>query len=131
MSKEEALKTARRLVREAVEAAGRAGIDPAAVVAPHCPETAAAQDTDDDGRGPQTLMLGEVPAVVDNSTEGLFEMPEPDDDPEQKSAFILTQSTADLVRQDFERYKPSLERMAEDWEEKKERALSEAKSEKE
>lgn len=130
MSKEEELKTARRLVREAVDAAGRAGIDPASVVAPHCPETAAARDVDDDGRGSQTLMLGEVPAVVDNSTEGLFEMPEPDDDPEQKPAFIVTQSTADLVRQDFERYKPSLERMAEDWEEKKGRVLSEAKGDK-
>ena len=130
MSKEEALKTARRLVREAVDAAGSAGIDPASVVAPHCPETAAAVQ-DDDGRGSQTLMLGEVPAVVDNSTEGLFEMPEPNDDPEQKPAFILTQSTADLVRQDFERYKPSLERMAEDWEEKKGRVLSEAKGGKE
>ncbi|HEX8688453.1 MAG TPA: hypothetical protein VF736_02310 [Pyrinomonadaceae bacterium] len=130
MSKEEALKTARRLVREAVEAAGRAGIDPASVVAPHCPGAAAAQDADDGG-GSQTLMLGEVPAVIDNSTEGLFEMPEPDDDPEQKPTFLVTQSTADLVRQDFERYEPSLERMAEDWEEKKERVLSEAKGEKE
>jgi hypothetical protein len=129
MSKDEALKTARRLVREAVDAAGRAGIDPALVVAPHCQETAASQD--DGGGGPQTLMLGEVPGVIDNSTEGLFEMPEPDDDPEQKPAFIVTQSTADLVRQDFERYKPSLERMAEDWEEKKERVLSEAKGDKE
>ena len=46
-------------------------------------------------------------------------------------AFLVTQSTADLVRQDFERYKPSLERMAEDWEEKKERVLSKAKGEKE
>src|SRR5215210_6953153 len=130
MSKEEALNTARRLVREAVDTAGRAGIDPASVVAPHCQETAAPQDTDD-GRGSQTLMFGEVPGVVDNSTEGLFEMPEPDADPEQKSAFLVTQSTADLVRQDFERYKPSLERMAEDWEEKKERVLSEAKGDKE
>lgn len=130
MSKEEELETARRLVREAVDAAGRAGIDPAAVVAPHCPETAAAPD--EEGRsGSQTLLLGEVPAVIDNSTEGLFEMPEPDADPEQKPAFLVTQSTADLVRQDFERYKPSLERMAEDWEEKKERVLAEAKGAKE
>jgi len=126
MSKEEALKTARRLVREAVEEAGRAGIEPASVVAPHCAETST---QDDDGS--QTLMLGEVPAVIDNDTEGLFEMPEPDADPEQKPAFLVTQSTADLVRQDFERYKPSLERMAEDWEEKKERVLSETKAEKE
>jgi hypothetical protein len=130
MSKEEALQTARRLVREAVDDAARAGVDPAAVVALHCPETAAAQEADD-GHGPENLMFGEVPGVVDNSTEGLFEMPVPDDDPEQKPAFIVTQSTADLVRQDFERYKPSLERMAEDWEEKKERVLSEAKVEKE
>jgi hypothetical protein len=54
-------------------------------------------------------------------------MPEPDDDPGQKPAFLVTQSTADLVRQDFERDKPSLGRMAEDWEEKKERILSETK----
>ncbi len=129
MSKEEALNTARGLVREAVDAAGRAGIDPATVVAPHCAQTAASQDADDGGS--QALMLGGVPAVIDNSTEGLFEMPEPDGDPEQKPAFIVTQSTADLVRQDFERYKPSLERMAEDWEEKKKLVLSETKGDKE
>lgn len=128
MSKEEALKTARSLVREAVAVAGSAGIDPSLVVAPHCPEAPAAQD-DGDGRGPQNLMWGGVPVTIDNSTEGLFEMPEPDKDPEQKPAFRVTQSTADLVRQDFERYKPSLERMAEDWGEKKERVLSEAKAE--
>jgi hypothetical protein len=130
MSKEDPLNSARRLVREAVEAAGRAGIDPALVVAPHCPETTAAQAADA-GRGPQNLMLGEVPGVIDNSTEGLFEMPEPDDDPEQKPVFLMTQSTADFVRQDVERYQPSLERMAEDWAEKKGRVLSEAKGEKE
>ncbi len=129
MSKEEALKTARRLVREAVDAAGRAGIDPALVVAPHCQGTPAAED-DDHGRGSDTLMLGEVPGVIDNSTVGLFEMPEPDDDPEQKPAYLMTQTTADLVRQDFERYRPSLERMAEDWMEKKRRILSERKCDK-
>ena len=129
MSKEEALKTARGLVREAVDAAGRAGIDPATVVAPHCSETAAARE-EDDGRGSENLMFGEVPVVIDNSTEGLFEMPKPDDDPEQKPAFLVTQSTADLVQQEFERYEPSLERMVEDWEEKKERVLSETKGDK-
>jgi hypothetical protein len=131
MSKEEALNTARRLVREAVDAAGEAGVDPSSVVAPFCPETAAARDDDDERGGSHELMWGEVPGVIDNSTEGLFEMPEPDDDPEQKPAFLVTQSTADLVRQDFERYKPSLERMAEDWEEKKGRVLSETKGDKE
>jgi hypothetical protein len=35
------------------------------------------------------------------------------------------------VRQDFERYKPSLERMAEDWEEKKKLVLSETRGDKE
>lgn len=129
MSKEEALNTARGLVREAVDAAGRAGIDPALVVAPHCAETAVSQDTDDGDS--KALMLGEVPAVIDNSTVGLFEMPVPDDDPGQKPAFLVTQSTADLVRQDFERYQSSLERMAEDWEEKKGRVLSETKGDKE
>ena len=64
-------------------------------------------------------MWGGVPGVIDDSTEGLFEMPEPDDDPEQKPAFLVTQSTADLVQQDFETYQPSLERMAEDWQEDK------------
>ena len=129
MSKKEALQTARRLVREAVDAAGRAGISPALVVAPHCQGTSAAED-DDHGRGSQALMLGEVPGVIDNSTVGLFEMPEPDNDPEQKPAFLMTQSTADLVRQDFERYSPSLEIMAEDWVEEKKRILSETKGEK-
>ena len=129
MNKEEALKTARGLVREAVDAAAEAGIDPASVVAPHCPETGAARHAG--GGDSQTLMWSEAPVVIDDSTEGLFEMPEPDNDPEQKPAFVVTQSTADLVRQDFERYKPSLERMAEDWEEKKERVLSEAKVDKE
>ena len=130
MSKEEALKAARSLVREAVDAAGRAGIHPASVVAPHCPETATSQDGDGGGAS-QTLMLGGVPAVIDNRTEGLFEMPKPDDDPEQQPAFIVTQSTADFVRQDFERYKPSLERMVEEWGEKKGRVLSAAKGRRE
>jgi hypothetical protein len=35
------------------------------------------------------------------------------------------------VREDFERYQPSLERMAEDWAVKKERVLSETKGDKE
>jgi hypothetical protein len=60
-----------------------------------------------------------VSIIIDNHTSELFEMSQPDDDPEQKPAFLLTQSTATLVRQDFERYEPSLERMAEDWQESK------------
>jgi len=42
------------------------------------------------------------------------------DNPEQKPVFVVTQSTANLVQQDFERYRPSLERMVEDWREAKE-----------
>jgi hypothetical protein len=130
MSKEEALNTARRLVQEAVDIAKSAGIDPASVVAPHCAETVEAK-SDGDEQGSESLMWGGVPGIIDDSTEGLFEMPEPDGDPEQKPAFIMTQSTADLVQQDFERYEPSLGRMAEDWQEDKKRALSESKSDEE
>ena len=120
MSKKEALDTARRLVQEAVDVARRAGIEPADVVAPHCAET-----VDEQGAG-QLMWCGE-PVIIDDSTVGLFEMPEPDADPEQKFAFIVTQATADLVQQDFERYKPSLEIMAKDWQEEKARVLSDLK----
>lgn len=130
MTKQEALNTAHRLVQEAVDVAKSAGIDPASVVAAHCAE-AVAMKADGDDQGSKNLMWGGVPGIIVDSTEGLFEMPEPDDDPEQKPAFIVTQSTADLVRQDFERYEPSLERMAETWQEDKKRVLSEAKSDEE
>ena len=125
MNKEEALSAARRLVQEAVDVANRAGIDASDVVAPHCAEITA---TRANGDGSVNRIWCGVPVIIDNDTEGLFEMPEPDDDREQKPAFLVTQSTADLVRQDFERYKPSLERMAEDWQEDKNRFLFEKKS---
>lgn len=64
-----------------------------------------------------------VCVIVDDKTIDLFEMPEPDEDPDQKPAFHVTQATAELVPQDFELYKPSLERMAEDWREDKERFM--------
>jgi hypothetical protein len=118
MTKAEALNNARRLVQEAVDVASRAGIDPSRVVAPHCAETAPPQD-DRDGPGPENLKWCGVSVIIDNHTSELFEMSQPDDDPEQKPAFLVTQSTATLVRQDFERYEPSLERMAEDWQESK------------
>lgn len=69
-----------------------------------------------------------VPVTVDDTTNDLFEMPEPDEDPEQQPAFHVTPSTADLVPKDFELYKPSLERMAEDWQEEKERFMREKES---
>lgn len=60
-----------------------------------------------------------VPVIIDDSTVDLFEMPEPDKDPEQKPVFRVTESTARLVAQDFERYRPSLVRMVATWVEKK------------
>ena len=118
MSKAEALINARRLVQAAVNAAARVGIDPSDVVAPHCAEASSTQDNGD-GVGSENLNWCGVPVIIDNDTNDLFEMPKPDDDPEQKPAFLVTQSTANLVGQDFQRYKPSLERMAEDWQDDK------------
>ena len=130
MSKEEALNNARRLVQEAVDIANSAGIDPADVVAPHCAETAATQNHGDDQSSENLSWCG-VSVIIDNDTSELFEMSKPDDDPEQKPAFHVTQSTANLVQKDFERYKPSLERMAEDWQENKETLSKEKTSDQE
>ena len=118
MSKDEVLSNARRLVQEAIDVANRAGIDPSDVVAPHCPETAAIHD-DRDSPSSDNLKWCGVSVIIDDETHELFEMSKPDDDPEQKAAFLVTQSTANLVRQDFERYEPSLGRMSEEWQENK------------
>ncbi|MBA3438982.1 MAG: hypothetical protein H0T92_03840 [Pyrinomonadaceae bacterium] len=69
-----------------------------------------------------------VPVVIDEAITELFEMPAPDQDPAQKPEFRVTPSTADLVKQDFELYKPSLERMADTWRENKERFMQEKKA---
>lgn len=122
--KEEAFGIARRLVQEGVDVANKAGIDPSSVVAPHCSEIAVKDnisDTDDT----KTLSWCSVPVIINNNIDGLFEMPELNDDLEQKPAFLVTQATADLVRPDFERYKPSLERMLEDWQEEKNQFMRE------
>ena len=118
MSKDEVLSKARRLVQEAVDVANRAGIDPSQVVSPHCAETAAIHD-EGDSPGSGNLKWCGVSVIIDDNTHELFEMSKPDGDPEQKPAFLVTQSTANLVRQDFERYKPSLGRMEEEWQENK------------
>ena len=118
MSKDEVLSNARRLVQEAIDVANRAGIDPSDVVAPHCAETAAIHD-DGDSPSSDNLKWCGVSVIIDDDTHELFEMSKPDDDPEQKAAFLVTQSTANLVRQDFERYEPSLGRMSEEWQENK------------
>jgi hypothetical protein len=124
MNREEALDAARRLVQEAVDVADRAGIDPSSVLAPHCSEIAL-KDNDGDGDDSKTLNWCAVPVKIDNSTDGLFEMSELNDDLEQKPVFLVTQATADLVRQDYERYQPSLERMVEDWQEEKNQFMRE------
>ena len=127
MTKAEALNSARSLVQEAVDVASRAGIHPSHVVAPHCAETAPPQE-DRDGPGAENLEWCGVSVIIDNDTSELFEMSQPDDDPEQKPTFLVTQSTATLVRQDFERYEPSLERMTEDWQESKKPLLTQKTS---
>ena len=76
----------------------------------------------------QSMEWCDVKVIVDDATADLFEMPEPNEDPEQEPVFHVTRSTADLVKQDFERYRPSLERMAVDWHEKKERFMQETKN---
>lgn len=55
-------------------------------------------------------------------------MPAPDEDAEQQPAFRVTKSTADLVSQDFGRYQPSLQRMADDWRAAKKRVMQDKKA---
>ena len=116
-SKAEALSDARKLFQEAVDVANGAGIDPSYVFEPHLAE-AKTQDVMIEGQ--ENLTWCCVPVIIDNDTTELFEMSKPNDNPEQKPVFVVTQSTANLVQQDFERYGPSLERMVEDWREAKE-----------
>jgi hypothetical protein len=75
--------------------------------------------------GEQKAQWCDVPYVIDDAITELFEMPAPDTDPGQEPSFHVTSSTADLVEQDFELYKPSLERMAKDWKEEKARFMQE------
>ena len=116
MSKAEVLSKARKLVQEAIALASKSGIDPAEVVEPHCGEVGNDKANDSGSEG---LTWCCVPVTIDNDTQDLFSMPKPDDDPEQMPAFFVTQSTANLVQQDFERYRPSLESMVREWKEAK------------
>jgi hypothetical protein len=126
---QQALDTARELVEQALGIAGEAGIDPHEVLAPHCGQSSAGVGDgiyhDEQG----LLLWGGDPVHVDNGTEGLFEMCEPDDDPAQQPSFLVTQSTADLVHQDFARYKPALGRMVERWRQEKERTSPKGETE--
>jgi hypothetical protein len=69
-----------------------------------------------------------VPVIVDDDTTELFQMPAPDEDGEQQPVFRVTKSTADLVAQDFARYQPSLQRMADNWRQAKERVMQDKKA---
>ena len=69
-----------------------------------------------------------VPVVVDDSVADLFQMAPPDRDPKQTPEFRVTETTMELVLPDFDRYKPSLERMAAHWHEEKVREMAKAKS---
>jgi galactokinase len=69
-----------------------------------------------------------VPVIVDNATTDLFHMIPPNQDADQKPEFRVTRTTMELVPQDFERYQPSLQRMAEHWREEKEREMKKAKA---
>ncbi len=124
MHRLQALDRARGLVEQAIEVAGKAGIDPQEVVAPHCLETTT-QDGDSVRQAERRLRWCGVTVAIDDNTTGLFEMSEPDDDPAQEATFLVTTSTAAFVRQDFARYKSALERMAERWREDKARVLAE------
>ena len=64
-----------------------------------------------------------VPVIIDDQTSELFQLMAPDEDPDQRMAFRVTQSTADLVPLDFDRYEPSLQRMVDDWRQQKERVM--------
>ncbi len=123
MSKDEALLKARALVAEAMDIAGRADIDPSLVVSPHCDDGSAGEAKQP---AASSQWLG-VPVVVDEKTQGLFEMPPPDEDTEQQPTFRVTPATAELVGQDFGRYEESLGRMLKDWQEEKGRFMSDRK----
>ena len=69
-----------------------------------------------------------VPVIIDDDTAELFEMPAPDEDAEQQPEFRVTNSTVDLVTQDFGRYEPSLQRMVDSWREAKERVMQDKKA---
>lgn len=64
-----------------------------------------------------------VPVIIDDEITELFKLASPDEDPDQLMAFQVTQTTADLVPLDFDRYQPSLQRMVDDWREEKTRVM--------
>lgn len=69
-----------------------------------------------------------IPVTVDDTVADLIYMTPPNQDAKQEPEFRVTKATVDLVPLDFDRYKPSLERMAVDWREQKEREMKKVNS---
>lgn len=67
-----------------------------------------------------------IPVTVDDTVAELIQMTPPNQDAKQQPEFRVTKATMGLVPQDFDRYKPSLERMAAHWHEEKERQMNTA-----
>ncbi|MBA3714651.1 MAG: hypothetical protein H0W76_19705 [Pyrinomonadaceae bacterium] len=126
MNQDEARNAAHELIEEAVAVATKAGIDPTSIIETYLPQTLTTPDAGGQQESPELMWHG-VSVTIDAAIAGLFEMPELNDDPDQQPAFHVTQSTADFVQQDFERYGAALERMAESWREEKTLSLSEKK----
>ena len=69
-----------------------------------------------------------IPVTVDDTVVNLIDMTTPNQDAMQKPEFRVTSTTLDLVPLDFDRYKPSLERMASHWREEKQLEMEKAKA---
>ena len=69
-----------------------------------------------------------IPVTVDDTVVNLIDMTTPNQDALQKPEFRVTSTTVDLVPLDFDRYKPSLERMAANWCEEKALVMKEAQA---
>jgi hypothetical protein len=64
-----------------------------------------------------------IPVTVDDTVAELIYMTPPNQDAKQEPEFRVTKATMGLVPLDFDRYKPSLERMAAHWREEKQRTM--------
>lgn len=69
-----------------------------------------------------------IAVTVDDTVAELIHMAPPNQEAKQKPEFRVTKATMGLVPLDFDRYKPSLERMAAHWHEEKKREMSKAKA---
>jgi len=69
-----------------------------------------------------------IAVTIDDAVTELIHMTAPNQDAKQRPEFRVTKATLGLVPLDFDRYKPSLERMAAHCHEEKEREMKKAKS---